>query len=107
DAHVGRAASLDWFGFPAFDGPSVFARCLDAQAGHWSIHPDGTYEVSRHYSEATMVLETRFSTPTGMAVLLDAMTIGRNERGHQLGVASPGVLLRSVSCEHGKVEMEL
>src|SRR5258708_9282063 len=54
-----------------------------------------------------MVLETRFNTPTGTAVLVDAMGIGRNERGHQLGVASPGMLLRSVSCERGTVEMEL
>src|SRR5258706_1007327 len=106
-ALVSRAGSVDWLCFPRFDGPSVFARLLDDQAGHWSIHPAGTYEVSRRYIEATMVLETRFSTPTGTAVLVDAMAIGRNERGHQLGVASPGVLLRSVSCERGTVEMEL
>ncbi len=106
-ALVSRAGSVDWLCFPRFDGPSVFARLLDDQAGHWSIHPVGTYEVSRRYIEATMVLETRFNTPTGTAVLVDAMAIGRNERGHQLGVASPGMLLRSVSCERGTVEMEL
>src|ERR1700694_4019887 len=106
-ALVSRAGSVDWLCFPRFDGPSVFARLLDDQAGHWSIHPAGTYEVSRRYIEATMVLETRFNTPTGTAVLVDAMAIGRNERGHQLGVASPGMLLRSVSCERGTVEMEL
>jgi alpha,alpha-trehalase len=54
-----------------------------------------------------MVLETTFRTPTGTAVLVYAMVIGRNERGHDLGVDSPGVLLRSVSCESGTVEMEL
>lgn len=106
-ALVSRAGSVDWLCFPRFDGASVFARLLDDQAGHWSIHPAGTYEVSRRYIEATMVLETRFSTPTGMAVLLDAMAIGRNERGHELGVASPGILLRSVVCERGTVEMEV
>ncbi len=106
-ALVSRAGSVDWLCFPRFDGPSVFARLLDDQAGHWSIHPVGIYEVSRRYIETTMVLETRFSTPTGMAVLLDAMAIGRNERGHQLGVASPGIVLRSVVCERGTVEMEL
>ena len=106
-ALVSRAGSVDWLCFPRFDGPSVFARLLDDQAGHWSIHPVGTYEVSRRYIEATMVIETRFSTPTGTAVLLDAMAVGRNERGHHLGVASPGVLLRSVVCERGTVEMEL
>src|SRR5205085_7084444 len=46
-------------------------------------------------------------TPTGSAVLVDAMAIGRNERGHELGVDSPGILLRSVSCQSGTVEIEL
>src|SRR5260221_12518111 len=89
-ALVSRAGSVDWLCFPRFDGPSVFARLLDDQAGHWSIHPVGTYEVSRRYIEATMVLERRFNTPTGTAVLVDAMAIGRKYPGHQLGVASPG-----------------
>lgn len=104
---VSRAGSIDWVCFPRFDGPSVFARLLDDQAGHWSIHAVDASEVSRRYIEGTMVLETTFRTPTGSAMLVDAMAIGRNERGHQLGADSPGVLLRSVSCQSGTVEMEL
>lgn len=106
-ALVSRAGTVDWLCFPRFDGPSVFARLLDEQAGHWSIHAVGTSQVSRRYLEGTMALETTFRTPTGVAVLVDAMAIGRNERGHELGVNSPGVLLRSVSCKSGAVEMEL
>ena len=106
-ALVSRAGSIDWLCFPRFDGPSVFARLLDDQAGHWSIHAVGTSKASRRYIEGTMVLETTFRTPAGSAVLVDAMAIGRNERGHELGVDSPGVLLRSVSCESGTVEIEL
>src|SRR5436190_975247 len=106
-ALVSRTGSIDWLCFPRFDGPSVFARLLDEQAGHWSIQAVGTTEVSRHYIDATMVVESRFTTPTGTAVLVDAMAIGRNERGHELGVASPGVLLRSVRCEHGTVQIEI
>src|SRR5947199_7700502 len=106
-ALVSRAGSIDWLCFPRFDGPSVFARLLDEQAGHWSIHAVGATEVSRHYIEETMVLETTFRTPTGSAVLVDAMAIGRNERGHELGVNSPGIMLRSISCQSGKVEIEL
>ncbi len=106
-ALVSRAGSIDWLCFPRFDGPSVFARLLDEQAGHWSLHAVAASEVSRRYSEGTMVLETTLHTPTGTAVLIDAMAIGRNERGHELGVDSPGVLLRSVSCKSGTVEMEL
>ena len=106
-ALVSRNGSIDWLCFPRFDGPSVFARLLDEQAGYWSINAVGATEVSRRYIEGTMVLETTFRTPTGTAVLIDAMAMGRNERGHELGVNSPGVLLRSVSCQSGTVEIEL
>jgi GH15 family glucan-1,4-alpha-glucosidase len=106
-ALVSRAGSIDWLCFPRFDGPSVFARLLDEQAGHWSISVAGASGVSRRYLEGTMVLETTFRTPTGTAVLVDAMAMGRNARGHELGVDSPGVVLRSVSCQSGTVEIEL
>ncbi|MBA2287970.1 MAG: glycoside hydrolase family 15 protein [Ktedonobacteraceae bacterium] len=106
-ALVSRTGSIDWLCFPRFDGPSVFARLLDDQAGYWSIKAVDASEVSRHYIDATMVIESRCNTPTGTVVLLDAMAIGRNERGHELGIASPGVLLRSVRCESGTVEIEL
>jgi len=106
-ALVSRAGFVDWLCFPRFDGPSVFARLLDEQAGHWSISAVGATEVSRRYINGTMALETTFRTPTGSAVLVEAMAMGRNERGHELGVDSPGVLLRSVSCQSGTVEIEL
>jgi len=106
-ALVSREGSVDWLCFPRFDGPSVFARLLDEQAGHWSIHAVGVTEVSRRYLEGTMALETTLRTPTGSAVLVEAMAIGRNERGHELGVNSPGIVIRSVSCQNGTVEIEL
>ncbi len=106
-ALVSRAGFVDWLCFPRFDGSSIFARLLDEQAGHWSIQAVGATEVSRRYIEGTMALETTFRTPTGSAVLVEAMAMGRNERGHELGVDSPGILLRSVSCESGTVEIEL
>src|SRR5437867_9658725 len=106
-ALVSRTGFVDWLCFPRFDGPSVFARLLDEQAGPWSIYPVNATEVSRRYLEGTMALETTFRAPTGSAVLVDAMAMGRNERGHELGVNSPGILLRSISCQSGKVEIEL
>src|SRR5438128_9735856 len=94
-ALVSRAGSVDWLCFPRFDGPSVFARLLDEQAGHLSISTVGATEVSRRYIEGTMALETTFRTSTGSAELVDAMAIGRNERGHELGLDSPGIAPRS------------
>src|SRR5438477_1519120 len=69
-ALVSRHGSIDWLCVPRFDGPSVFARLLDGEAGHWSLRPGGATEVSRRYLEGTMVLETIFRTPTGTAVLV-------------------------------------
>src|SRR5260370_22418582 len=105
-ALVSRMGSVDWLCFPRFDGPSVFARLLDEQAGHWSISTVGPSEVSRRYLEGTIALETTFRTPNGVVALVDAMAMGRNERGHSLGANSPGILLRSLTCVSGTVEME-
>src|ERR1700730_15313589 len=106
-ALVSRAGSIDWLCFPRFDGPAVFVRLLQNQAGHWCVQQGGSSRARHHYIDATMAIESRFNTPTGTAVLLDAMAMGRNERGHELGVASPGVLLRSVRCERGTVEIAM
>jgi GH15 family glucan-1,4-alpha-glucosidase len=106
-ALVSRAGSVDWLCFPRFDGPSIFARLLDEDAGHLSIRPAGEAEVSRAYLDQTMALETTFRTPTGVAVLVDALAVGRNDRGHDLGAGSPGVLLRRLTCTDGQVEMEI
>jgi alpha,alpha-trehalase len=106
-ALVSRAGSIDWLCFPRFDGPSVFARLLDDRAGHWSIGPVGQAEISRRYLPETLALETTFRTGTGVAVLLDAVALGRHERGHRLGFRSPGALLRQVSCTHGCIDLEM
>ncbi len=106
-ALVSRAGSVDWLCVPRFDGPSVFARLLDAEAGHWSIGPVAEAEVTRAYLTGTMALTTRFTTPSGTAIVTDALAVGRNERGHELGYSSPGTLLRQVSCTEGEVEFEV
>jgi alpha,alpha-trehalase len=106
-ALVSRGGSVDWLCFPRFDGPSVFARLLDGDAGHFSIRPAGGAEVTRAYLEGSMVLETSFRSPTGVAVLVDALAVGRNDRGHDLGAGSPGVLLRRVTCTEGQIELEV
>jgi GH15 family glucan-1,4-alpha-glucosidase len=106
-ALVSRGGSVDWLCFPRFDGPSIFARLLDAEAGHFSVRPAGQFEVSRAYLDQTMALETTFGTPTGVAVLVDALAVGRNDRGHDLGAGSPGVLLRRITCTDGQVEVEV
>jgi GH15 family glucan-1,4-alpha-glucosidase len=94
---------------PRFDAPSVFGRILDDAAGHWRIGPTAaeTVEATRRYVDATMVLETTFTTATGSAVLTDALAVGRNERGHALGAGAVDTLLRHVEVVAGSVELEI
>ncbi|MFG2480701.1 glycoside hydrolase family 15 protein [Streptomyces fagopyri] len=104
-ALVSDTGSVDWLCLPRFDGPAVFARLLDQDAGHWSIRPDAPSQVSRRYLPGTLVLETTFRTSTGTAVLLDALALGKRERGHAMGRSSPGALLRQITCTHGQLDI--
>ncbi|MCU1428398.1 MAG: glycoside hydrolase family 15 protein [Actinomycetia bacterium] len=106
-ALVHRGGSIDWLCFPRFDGPSVFARLLDANAGHWSIGAAEDAEITRRYLPETLVLETTHSTNSGTARVLDAMAVGRYERGHQLGAGAPAVVMRRVVGITGEVTFDL
>ncbi len=106
-ALVSRHGSVDWLCFPRFDSPSVFGRLLDEDGGHFSIRAAGETAVSRRYKDRSLILETTFRTPTGTAVLLDGMAVGRNERGHELGADAPHALLRQLYCTRGTVELVL
>jgi alpha,alpha-trehalase len=105
-ALVSRTGSVDWLCFPRFDGPSVFARLLDDDAGHFSVRVTDA-GVSRRCLDRSMALETTFSGRDGRAVLVDALAIGRDERGHDIGADSPGVLLRELACTEGEVRVEV
>jgi alpha,alpha-trehalase len=103
-ALVSRDGSVDWLCLPRFDSPAVFCRLLDPEGGNFAISPAGEFEASRRYLDETMVLETTFTTPRGTAVLTDALVLGSNERGHELGKGSPGMLLRQLTCTRGEFD---
>ena len=106
-ALVHRSGSVDWLCFPRFDSPSVFARLLDDRAGHWSISIAGARAVRRRYLDSTLVLRTELETASGRLTLTDALAVGPNERGHELGARSPHALLRRARCTAGTVGLTL
>ena len=106
-ALVSRAGSVDWLCFPRFDAPATFARMLDPEGGHFAIRPAGDFQASRAYADQTMVLRTTFRAEDGTAVLTDALAVGRNDRGHDLGAGSPGVLLRHLECTDGELDVDV
>jgi len=104
-ALVSRDGSVHWWCVPRFDSPSVFARMLDDQAGHWSIRPSDDFTVERRYVDRTMVLRSTFATDAGVVAATDALALGANERGHELGQDAPHALLRELTCLSGEVEL--
>lgn len=100
-ALVSGDGSVDWLCWPRFDSPSVFGRLLDDSAGHWSIRPAEEYDVRRRYLEDTLVLETQFTTSSGMGMLTDALVLDGDERGHDIGRHAPRVLVRSIEVSEG------
>jgi alpha,alpha-trehalase len=108
-ALVSRDGSIDWLCLPRYDSDALLARILDPAAGHWSIRPAGAFTATRRYLPGTLVLETTFTTDTGIARLTDAMAFAPGQRGHDLGFAAPHELLRDVEAVEGAVDfvMEL
>jgi len=106
-ALVDREGTIAWLCMPRFDSPALFARLLDPEAGHWSMHPTDAFEVDRAYVPGTLVLDTVFRTATGTAKLTDALTFAEDRRGHELGHRAPHELVRLVECLSGSVEMEM
>ncbi len=103
-ALVTSGGSVDWLCLPRFDSPAVFARLLDDSAGHFRIAPaDPSSTSTWRYRPSGLVLDTTWSGPDGELVVTDAMALGARERGHELGLGSPGVLLRHVRCTRGQV----
>jgi len=106
-ALVDRSGSVEWLSFPRFDSPSVFGRLLSPDAGHWSITPSGEWTSARRYLDRTLVLETTFTTATGVLVLTDLLALGPNNGGHRLGTNVPHLLVRHVACSSGSVEVNI
>ncbi len=76
-ALVGRDGSVDWLCLPRFDSGACFAALLgDRNNGRWKIAPkDVAVSVSRRYVPDTLVLETTFSTSTGVVRIQDCMPV--------------------------------
>ncbi|MFC7549940.1 glycoside hydrolase family 15 protein [Plantactinospora sp. GCM10030261] len=107
-ALVDRDGSVSWWCPARFDTPSVFARLLDnTSGGHWSIRPREAYRVDRAYLPDTLALRTEFHTARGSVAVTDALALEPGVRGHDIGMRSPGILVRLVEGLTGEVPMVL
>ncbi len=120
DCHTGALVApdgaVDWLCVPRFDSPSVFGSLLDRGAGAFRLGPFGINVPSgRTYEPGTNTLITAWKTPSGWAMVRDALTMGPR-RGedtvtpHSRPPADEDadhVLVRTVACIAGNVEVEL
>jgi pentatricopeptide repeat protein len=76
-ALVTTDGTVDFFCWPRFDSPSVFASLLDAdRGGYFRIAPAADNYVTRQlYLPGTAMLMTRFMTPDGVGEVLDFMPV--------------------------------
>ncbi len=100
-ALVGMHGSIDFFCFPRFDSPTVFAALLDPEkGGFFCIQPELDGENSKQlYLPDTNVLVTRFLSETGIAEIVDFMPILKDE--------VPNQLIRSVRVIQGEIKFKL
>ncbi len=115
-ALVAPDGAIDWLCIPSFDSPSVFGSLLDRGAGFFRLGPFGiNHPSARAYAAGTNVLETTWKTPSGWIVVRDALTIGPHD--HEDAITphtrppadddGQHMLVRSVECVDGSVELEL
>jgi GH15 family glucan-1,4-alpha-glucosidase len=106
-ALVSRDGSLDWLCWPRFDSPSIFAALLDShRGGRFTIAPVADFTATRRYLTGTAVLETTFTTASGVVRLTDLMPVA-SERDKARELWPDHELLRKVECVEGSVEIEI
>jgi GH15 family glucan-1,4-alpha-glucosidase len=115
-ALVASDGAIDWLCVPRFDSPSIFGMLLDREAGSFRFGPFGiNVPSSRLYEPGTNILNTTWHTPTGWAMVRDALTIGPTQREDEITphTRAPAdddahhMLVRTVLCLDGSVDVEL
>src|SRR5436305_1224673 len=107
-ALISKAGSLDWLCLPRFDSPAVFAAILDTgKGGRFSVRPAPPFGVSRRYVPGTNLLETTFTTATGILRLTDLFFVEDMVGGRRTGLRVEHELIRRLECLEGSVEVEV
>lgn len=112
---ISAAGSVEWLCVPRPDSPSVFGAILDRSAGHFRLGPYGVSVPSaRRYLPGSLILETTWQTHTGWLIVRDALVMGpwhdietrsRTHRRTPMDWDAEHILLRSVRCVSGTVEL--
>ena len=112
---ISSSGSVEWMCVPRPDSPSVFGAILDRGAGHFRISPYGvSVPAARRYLPGGLILETTWQTHTGWLIVRDTLVMGpwhdietrsRTHRRTPMDWEAEHILLRTVRCVSGTVEM--
>ncbi|TMK87378.1 MAG: glycoside hydrolase family 15 protein [Actinobacteria bacterium] len=116
-ALIAPSGNVEWLCLPRMDSPSVFGAILDRHAGGFRLGPaDVQVPAARRYLPGTMCLETSWGTATGWIIVRDVLLIGpwhhedelsRTHRRAPTDYDADHVLVRTVRCVNGEVQVEL
>ncbi|WP_459957089.1 glycoside hydrolase family 15 protein [Nocardia sp. IFM 10818] len=114
---IARNGSVEWMCVPRPDSPSIFGAMLDRSAGHFRIGPYGrNVPAARRYLPGGLIVETTWQTETGWLIVRDALVLGpwhnnqarsRTHRRTPMDWDAEHILLRTVKCVNGTVELEM
>lgn len=117
NALVAPTGNVEWLCLPRPDSPAVFCSMLDRAAGGFRIGPtEAAVPAGRRYVPGTLVLETTWQTRTGWLVVRDGLCFApwyHDRHRSEDYRRAPGdweaehLLLRTVRCVSGTVELEL
>jgi alpha,alpha-trehalase len=116
-ALVAPSGSVEWMCLPRMDSPSVFGSILDRDGGMFQLGPAGVYvPTARRYLPGTMILETSWGTRGGWIIVRDLLLMGpwhhtedrsNTHRRAPTDYDADHVLLRTVRCVNGEVQLSL
>ncbi|PFG33273.1 glycoside hydrolase family 15 protein [Sanguibacter antarcticus] len=95
-ALVSRRGSVDWLCLPHFDSPASFAALLGTpEHGRWLLTVPDAHTVERRYVGDSFVLETTYTSASGVARIIDAMPVcdGRADLVRRVEVLSGTVTI--------------
>src|SRR3954466_5855815 len=116
-ALVAPSGNVEWLCLPRFDGPSMFGGLRARDGGSFTLAPvDSSVPAGRRYLPGTMVMETTWGTRTGWIIVRDVLLLGpwhhEDDRSHThrrspTDTDADHVLLRTMRCVNGRVEMHM
>jgi GH15 family glucan-1,4-alpha-glucosidase len=115
-ALIAPSGNVEWMCLPDPDSPSVFATLLDRGAGRFRVGPSEVMvPAGQRYLLASMVIETTWMTAGGLLMVRDALIVNRWKQASRSAaqhrppgdVRAEHLLLRTIKCVHGSVEIAL